>query len=66
MRIEFTDKDTAEDIIEQGVGLIARGLYRLNLERGPETAAADAKLVRDHFASDWLEFTRQAEEAKRK
>lgn len=60
MKIEVQDADTAEEIIEQGIGLIARGLYRMSVNDGPDTAARAASTVLDHIRGHWMDLMRQA------
>lgn len=67
MKIEVSDTDTAEEIIEQGVGLIARGLFRMSAQQGPGAAATEASTVLDHIRGHWMDLMRQeAKVLKRK
>ena len=48
--------------IEDGVMLIARGLYRLDKEKGSAAAAAEAGAVISHFRDEWLTYMKRMEE----
>ena len=65
MRIEVTDKDTAEEIIEQGIGLVARGLFRMAATAGPDAAAREAQTVISHIREHWFDLERQAAAKKK-
>jgi hypothetical protein len=51
---------TADEIIEEGVGLVARGLFRKAKSEGHKEAAGSASSVLNVVRGMWLDFERNA------
>lgn len=65
MKVEVSNADTPEEIVEQGVGLIARGLFRMSEQQGPAAAAREASTILDHVRGHWMDLMRQASTKER-
>lgn len=50
----------ADDVIEVGIGAVARGLYRKRTQEGAEAAADAASAVSSHTSGMHLDFRRLA------
>lgn len=50
----------ADDVIEVGIGAVARGLYRKRTQDGAEAAADTASVVSSNVTSMHLDFRRLA------
>lgn len=54
---------TADEIIEEGLGLVARGLFRKAKQSGHREAAGSASSVVNVVRGMWLDFERNANRA---
>ena len=60
MKVEVGINDSTEEIIEEGVGVIARGVFRISATSGPRAAADEASMILNHIRGQWVDLMRQA------
>ncbi len=59
MKVEVNDHDDPAEIVEEGIGLIARGLFRLEQQQGVEAAMHEAEAILNHVRSHWFDLLKK-------